>query len=100
MKKTISRKQLAGIVSCITRVPKKDAELVITASCDVIMKQITKGHIIKINGFGTFESVWRKSKTGRDLSRGQSVHIPAHASPIFRPSTQFKNKVKNLIPKH
>jgi DNA-binding protein HU-beta len=94
MKKAISRKQLAGIVSCITRIPKRDSESVISATCEVIMRQVTKGHIVKINGFGTFETVWRRSKTGRDLNRGESVHIPAHSIPVFRASALFKNKVK------
>ena len=94
MKKTVSRKQLAGIVSCITRIPKKDAESVITSACEVIMRQVVNGHIVKINGFGTFETAWRKDKIGRDLKRGLSVQIPAHNIPIFRASTHFKAKVK------
>jgi len=96
MKKPVSRKQLAGIVSCITRIPKKDTELVLDTAFQVIMKQVVNGHIVKINNFGKFETAWRKSKIGRDLKRGQAINVPAHNIPVFRACSMFKDKVKPL----
>ncbi len=51
------------------------------------------GEKVSISGFGTFEPVEKKARTGRNICAGRPVHIPAHVAPVFRPAKAFKEAV-------
>lgn len=52
------------------------------------------GENVYLRGFGTFEIIERKEKTGRNISKNTSVIIPAHKIPKFKPCPEFKEMVK------
>lgn len=52
------------------------------------------GENVYLRGFGTFEIIERKEKTGRNISKNTSVVIPAHKTPKFKPCPEFKEMVK------
>ncbi len=61
---------------------------------NTIKDNMVKGENIYLRGFGTFELKRRAEKTGRNITKNTSVHIPAHNIPAFKPSKEFKNMVK------
>lgn len=52
------------------------------------------GENVYLRGFGTFEIIERKEKTGRNITKNTSVIIPAHKIPKFKPCPEFKEMVK------
>jgi len=63
-----------------------------------IRDSMTKGEKVYLRGFGTFQVKTRAAKTGRNISKGTLVKIPAHVIPSFQPAKEFtgdgKAKVK------
>ena len=45
--------------------------------------------------FGSFVVKYRKEKVGRIISKNESITIPAHYVPSFKPAKVFVEKVKS-----
>ncbi len=62
----------------------------VTATVEALMKTIkesmVKGENVYLWGFGTFQLKTRAAKTGRNISKGTFVKIPAHVIPAFKPA--------------
>lgn len=73
----------------------------VTATVEAIMESIkqnmVKGDNIYLRGFGTFLLKKRAAKTGRNISKGTSVKIPAHMIPAFKPAREFIGAVKTKV---
>jgi len=59
-----------------------------------IKQNMVKGENIYLREFGTFLLKKRAEKTGRNITKGTSVKIPAHFIPAFKPSKEFATVVK------
>ncbi len=64
---------------------------------DVIKESMTKGENIYLRGFGSFIIKTRAQKAGRNISKNQSLVIPEHKIPAFKPAKPFKDEVKNNL---
>lgn len=62
---------------------------------DIIAREVARGGKVGVTGFGTFERVDRKPRTGRNPRTGESVAIAATAVPKFRPGDAFKAIVES-----
>lgn len=93
-KSTITKSLLSGIVASKCSIAKKDAEKIISETFNQIKTEVRLGNRVRINTFGIFEAVMRKGKKGNDISRNQQVVIPAHKTPVFKASSNFKKKIK------
>ena len=56
---------------------------------------LARGENVYVRGFGSFIVKHRKEKIGRIISKNESVVIPAHNVPSFKPAKVFVEKVKN-----
>lgn len=74
---------------------------VVQATIEEIMHSIkdslSKGENVYLRGFGTFETIVRAEKLGRNISKNTSVVIPAHRIPKFKPCKEFVEQVKNNV---
>lgn len=52
------------------------------------------GARITLTGFGTFSTIKRKARTGRNPRTGQEIKIPASRAPKFSAGKAFKASVK------
>jgi DNA-binding protein HU-beta len=62
-----------------------------------IKESMAKGENIYLRGFGTFLLKKRAVKTGRNITKGTSVKIPAHYFPAFKPAPEFAREVKSKV---
>lgn len=67
---------------------------ILDEAADQIIKAMMQGENYYQRGFGTFAVITRKAKTGRNITKGTSVHIPEHKCPKFKPCKDFKDAVK------
>ena len=58
-----------------------------------ITKTITKGDTMLLVGFGTFKTVKRAARPGRNPRTGEPADIPAHRAVKFTPSPKLKARV-------
>jgi DNA-binding protein HU-beta len=60
----------------------------------IIAGQLRGGGRVQITGFGTFESKYRKARTGRNPRTGETIQIAASKSPGFRAGKGFKDAIQ------
>jgi nucleoid DNA-binding protein len=60
---------------------------------DTIQTAVKKGDSVTLVGFGTFKSVKRAARTGKNPSTGAALKIPAGTVPKFTAGAKFKAAV-------
>ena len=95
----MTRDEILKAVSNDTMYSRGVVEDVVGSLFEVIENCLLNGEKAVIQGFGTFKTVERKARIGRNIKEGTPVHIPAHVAPDFKPSEYLKNKVKNAYEK-
>lgn len=77
-----------------TGVQKTDVLITLEAFFKEVKNQVKNGESVYVRGFGSFIPKLRKQKIGRIISRGESIVIPAHYIPAFKPAKIFVEQVK------
>lgn len=73
----------------------KDTVIFVDATIKAIQDAVVAGERVQLVGFGTFETVERAAREGRNPLTGESLHIEASKSPKFKAGKAFKDAVKN-----
>ena len=60
---------------------------------ETIQAAVKKGDSVTLVGFGTFKSVKRAARTGKNPSTGAALKIPAGTVPKFTAGSEFKAAV-------
>jgi DNA-binding protein HU-beta len=60
-----------------------NAEKVVNAALDLIMKTLKSGDKVTLTGFGTFEVRQRAARMGMNIRTRQKIKIPASKRPAF-----------------
>lgn len=77
-----------------TELTKIDSAKVLEAFQDIVKETLTAGEKIQLVGFGTFETVERAGREGRNPRTGESMYIEKSISPKFKPSNALKEAVR------
>ena len=78
-------------------IEKPTVTVTVEAVMETIKQNMVKGENIYLRGFGTFLLKKRAAKTGRNITKGTSVKIPAHVIPAFKPSKEFAGAMKAKV---
>lgn len=89
----MNKAELVDVVAKDAGTTKKDAEQVINAMMDAIVKRVASGERVTLVGFGTFEARQRKARTGRNPKTNEPLQIPAKRVPGFRVGKEFSEAV-------
>ncbi len=73
---------------------KGDVQATVETFMDEVKTSLEGGDNVYLRGFGSFIIKTRAEKTGRNISKGTTVIIPAHNIPSFKPSKTFMNEIK------
>ncbi|ELQ8316841.1 HU family DNA-binding protein [Pseudomonas aeruginosa] len=65
----------------------------LNAFISTVQDSVAAGDKIALVGFGTFESVKRAERQGRNPASGEPITIPASTLPKFSPGKAFKDQV-------
>lgn len=90
----------ADIVSKIsdqTGIEKIAVQATVEAFMDSVKLSLTEGNNVYLRGFGSFIVKERAEKTGRNISKNESIIIPAHNIPAFKPAKTFIEDVKDNV---
>ncbi|MED2945367.1 HU family DNA-binding protein [Bacillus swezeyi] len=91
----MNKKELIGAVAEATGLTKKDVELVVDSTFDVITSALKDGEKVKIHGFGNFEVRERAARKGRNPQSGEEIEIPATKAPAFKAAKALKDSIKH-----
>ncbi|NUJ16850.1 HU family DNA-binding protein [Bacillus glycinifermentans] len=90
----MNKKELIGAVAEATGLTKKDIELVVDSTFDVITSALKDGKKVKVHGFGSFEVRERAARKGRNPQSGEEIEIPATKAPAFKAAKALKDAIK------
>ncbi len=85
---------LAEKVAFITGTDKAKVVQVLESAMAHIKETLAQGDEVTLRGFGTFAPKHRAEKLGRNIKKGEPVHIPAHDIPHFKPAKEFREKLR------
>ncbi|MER7131344.1 HU family DNA-binding protein [Streptosporangium saharense] len=89
----MNKTELIAAVAEHADLDKKTIAKALDATLDVVQLAVAAGDPVAIIGFGTFETVERSERTGRNPQTGAEIRIPASKAPKFRPGSTFKGLV-------
>ena len=90
----MNKQELIDKVAKKAEITKKDTQAAIDATIEVIMDAVKKGDKVTLVGFGTFSSINRAARNGRNPQTGKTMKIAARKAPKFSAGKNFKEKVK------
>ena len=86
----MNKAELIEAVAKATQLSKKDAMNAVNAAITTIKKETKKPTGVTIVGFGSFNTVKRKARQGRNPRTGAKITIKASKSVRFRPGKAYK----------
>ena len=87
----MNKTELVASVSESSNLSKKDVQAVVDGFLAAIENSLKKGEKVAIVGFGTFETVKREARIGRNPKTGLSLDIPAKTVPKFSAGKSFRD---------
>ena len=93
----MTKADLIEEVSRVVEMTRKEAEVIVEAIFDSIVRSLRGGDKIEIRGFGSFRTRQRKPRVGRNPKTGDRVEVPAKKIPFFKPSKELKDLVNESI---
>ena len=89
----MNKSQLVDSVVQDTGLSKKQAQLAVHGLINSIIQSLTAKEKVTLIGFGTFDTVTRAARTGRNPRTGKEVKIAATVNPKFKPGQAFKDAI-------
>jgi len=90
----MNKADLVNALAKEAEVSKKTAEVALNTFMHSVMKALKKGDTVVLTGFGTFSTMKRKARIGRNPQTGAEIKIPAKTAPKFKPGKALKDAVK------
>jgi DNA-binding protein HU-beta len=91
----MNKAQLVEVIHSITNTTKTQAEEVMEALVDSIIKTLKKGEDVAIAGVGAWSVKMRKARTARNPKTGAAVQVPATRVVKWRVAKALKDIVAN-----
>ncbi len=88
---------LVTAISEKTGVAKVDVLVTLEEFFKSVKNSLAGGDNVYIRGFGSFVIKRRKKKIGRHIKRNESIDIPEHYIPSFKPAKVFVEHVKGNV---
>jgi DNA-binding protein HU-beta len=64
---------------------------------ETVKENMSQGENIYLRGFGSFLLKERKEKKARIISKNETIIVPAHYKPVFKPAPEFLKSVKENL---
>lgn len=96
---TMNRADLVATLAAKNDLSKTAANAVLDTLIETIQTAVKKGDAVQLVGFGTFKSVKRAARTGKNPSTGAAIKIPASTVPKFVSGAKFKAVVDPKVAK-
>ena len=90
----MTKKEFIDGAALKTGFSKKDTGVTVDALLETVKEALQDGETIKLAGFGTFTTLEKGEREGRNPSTGETIIIPAGKTPKFKFSKTVKEFVK------
>ncbi|MBT4609183.1 MAG: integration host factor subunit beta [Gemmatimonadetes bacterium] len=86
----MTKADIVRMIAQSTGLTKTDTSAVVDGFIEAVIEALQEGEHIEIRGFGTFKSVSRAPRTGRNPRTGSEVKISRRRAPVFKPSKDLR----------
>jgi len=93
IKFVMNKADLVNEIASKTGLTKNKANEVIDSLVGSIQNALSTGDRVTLVGFGTFETVTRKARKGRNPKNGQEIDIPSKKVARFKAGSNLSNVV-------
>jgi len=90
---TIGKKDLAAQIAEATGFTKAASETAINAIIETITSQLADGNDVTLVGFGSFSTVNKAARAGRNPATGETIQIAASTAAKFKAGKALKEAV-------
>lgn len=90
----MTKADIINKISTQTGLPKKDVAITVESFMEELRQSLINKENVYLRGFGSFIVKHRAQKTARNISKKETITIPAHNIPAFKPCKTFVNAVK------
>lgn len=87
----MNRADIAGAIAAKFEISTKQADEITREYEAAIVRAVSGGQEVRLNGFGSFKVQERAARTGRNPATGQAQDFPAKKVPKFVPSKVMKD---------
>ena len=92
----MTKAEIVNEISNKTGLDKQSVQTIVEAFMTSVKNSLTKNDNVYLRGFGSIIVKERAAKTARNISKKESITIPAHKIPAFKPCKTFINSVKKI----
>lgn len=92
----MNKEEIAYAISQKNNITFIDANKTLDVMLNIVSNELANGNKVKFKYFGTFEAVKRAPRKGFNPYYRKEVVIPACLEPVFKPSDELKNKIKEI----
>ncbi len=93
----MTKAEIVAEIANKTGIEKVTVQEVVETFMETVKETMTNGENVYLRGFGSFIIKKRAEKTGRNISKNETIIIPAHYIPAFKPAKSFVNEVKEKV---
>lgn len=90
---TVTLKHMAATIAESQELTKKQSEEILNEMVDLCVKNLKKGHRMRIAGLGILSVRKRAARMGRNPATGEAIKIKASKKVAFRPAKELKEAV-------
>ena len=89
----MNRVELIDAIAAETGLTKKDIDATLKSFMNVVSDTLQKKESVQLIGFGTFTTVDKPEREGRNPANGETIKIAASTAVKFKAGTALKEKV-------
>ena len=90
----MTKAELVHAIAIKTGYDKTTILNVVESAVENIKSTVAAGDSVYLRGFGSFTTKVRKQKIARNITKKESIVVPEHKIPAFKPSDAFAEIVK------
>jgi DNA-binding protein HU-beta len=89
----MSKAELVEKIAAQAKLTKADADRALNSLIGVVKATLKEGNDVTLSGFGTFTTVERAARQGRNPQTGKTITISAKKVVKFRPGKALKDQL-------
>lgn len=90
----MTKAEIVNEISNKTGFDKNNVQTIVEVFMTSVKSSLVNEENVYLRGFGSFIIKKRAQKTARNISKKETITIPAHNTPAFKPCKTFVNAVK------
>ncbi|MCY4159426.1 MAG: HU family DNA-binding protein [Bacteroidetes bacterium] len=91
----MTKAKLIESIARKTGLTKKETTAAFLAFWETIEEALVRGESVELRGYASFRVHHQAARKVRNPATGDSMHLEARKVPVFKPSKELKDRIKN-----